>query len=95
MEISKERILNLSNQIYVNLTEEEVQKLCKDVGEIAEMMQVLTEVDVSGIKADVAVLEGLHNAFRSDEVVDYEEKEALLQNAKEVEENMFKIPKIV
>jgi len=95
MEISKEKILNLSNQIYMGLTEEEVQKLCKDVGQAVKEMQILNEVDISDIKPDISVLDNCYNAFRKDEVVDYEDKEDLLKNAKEVEDSMFKIPKIV
>ena len=95
MEISKDKILDLSSQIYMDLSEEEVQKLCKDVGQLVDDTQILNEVDVSDIKPDVAVLDGYYNALRKDEVIEYEEKELLFKNASEVEQNMFKIPKIV
>ncbi|MCL2354387.1 MAG: Asp-tRNA(Asn)/Glu-tRNA(Gln) amidotransferase subunit GatC [Oscillospiraceae bacterium] len=95
MKISKEKIQSLSNQIYLGLTEEETQKLCEDIGQIAEEMQTINKIDVEGINPDIAVLEGQHNAFRKDEVVEYTDKEALLQNAKETEDDMFKIPRIV
>ena len=95
MEMSKEKILNLSNQIYMGVTEEEIQKLCKDVGQIVEEMQILNEVDVSNVTPDIAVLDNCYNAFRKDEVVEYEDTGTLLKNAREVEQNMFKIPKIV
>ena len=95
METSKEKIIGLSNQIYMDLSEEETEKLCRDVGQIVEETKILNEVDVSNIKGDVSVLSEQYNSFRKDEVVEYKDKEGLLKNASEVEQGMFKIPKIV
>lgn len=94
MAVSKDKVLSLAKQIYMDLTEEEASKLSADVEELVSETRVLDEVDVSAVIEDVSVLE-YHNAFRKDEVIDYKERDMLLQCAKEVESNMFRIPKVV
>jgi len=53
------------------------------------------QVNVDQVDEDVAVLDGYNNALREDTVVHYQEIDQLLGNAKEVEDNMYKLPKIV
>ena len=36
-----------------------------------------------------------YNVFRKDEIVEFEDKEALLQNAPTKEDGMFQIPKVI
>ena len=94
MEIGKEKILNLANQIYLGLDEQDVEKLSKQIGDIVEETKILDEIDVSDIKPDISVL-NYNNVFRPDVVEEWEDKQSLLQNAKETHDDMFKIPKIL
>lgn len=95
MDCSKEKVLDLARQIYMGLEDEEVEKLSKDLEQMVTDIKVIEEADISSIdRQDVSVL-NYYNSFRKDEVIEYEDKEALLKNATEVEQSMFKIPKIV
>ena len=95
MNIGKEKIMNLANQIYLGLTDDEAERLSSDIMKIEEECGDILSVNVDNVIPDVAVLEGCNNAFRKDEVVCYEDAQGLLQSAKEVEDNMYKLPKIV
>ena len=46
-------------------------------------------------KEELLHIAKLANLNLKDEVVDFEDKEALLSNAPEQERNMFKIPKVI
>ena len=94
MEVSKEKILNLANQIYLNLDEEDIELLSKEIGSVVTETKILDEVDVSEVKQDVSVL-NYHNVFREDVVCEFKDKELLMQNAGETYGNMFKLPKIL
>ena len=95
MDTSKEKVLNLAKQIYMELDSEEAEKISKDLEKIVANVNIIQEADISAVeRQDISVL-NFYNSFRKDEVVEYKEKEELLKNAKEVEQNMFKIPKIV
>lgn len=92
--VSEEKILNLAKQIYMGLTEEEVKKLVIDVEKEAESTKIINEVDTNNVKQDVSVL-NRSNSLRKDEVEEYGDLDALLANAKKVEDKMFVLPKIV
>ena len=94
MKIQEEIIEDLARQIFINLSEQDVPELSEKIGEIVQETQIINELDTEDIVPDVAVLEECYNAFRKDEVVDYKEKEMLLQNA-ETYNNMYKIPKVM
>ena len=85
MKLSKEVILNLGKQVYMGLSEQEIEELSESVGTIAEKTQVLNELDTSDIKPDIAVLDGFYNVFRKDNVVPYDEKIC----------DVIKIPKVM
>ena len=94
MKVNEEKVLNLAKQIYMDLSPEEVRKLVSDVEKEVENTKVINEVDITNVKPDVSVLDR-NNRLRKDEVVEYKNLEELLSNAKEVEDGMFVLPKIV
>lgn len=95
MNIDETKVLDLATQIYLGLTKIETKQLAIELTEIINNMNVLNEIDVTNIKRDIAVLNNKYNSFRKDEVIDYTEKELLLQNLDNVENNMYMIPRIV
>jgi len=94
VKVSEEKILNLASQLYMGLDEEETKNLAKDVDKIVSDVDIINEVDTKDIKRDVSVLDR-RNSLRKDEVNKYSDIEGLLKNGKEVEDNMFVLPKIV
>jgi len=88
------RVANLAKQIYMELEPEEIQQIATDLKQEISNTKIINEIDTSNVDPDVSVLNKC-NSLRKDEVIEYENKDGLLSNAKEVKDNMFVIPKIV
>lgn len=78
----------------LNLTEEEVELYSKQLEDILNYFQKLQELDTSNVEPMAHVLP-LNNIWREDEVKESMDQELILMNAPEVENNCFKVPKIV
>lgn len=94
MKVSKEEILHIANLADLNLKEEEIDTYLLHLQEILNFANVVNKVPVEGLNESIGVNEN-GNVFRKDEVIPFEDKEALLQNAPEKERDMFKIPKVI
>ncbi len=94
MAVSKEEILKIAKLADLNIKEEEIEKYAKNLQDILEFAEIIQNVDTDNVKESVGTLE-ISNVFRKDEVVEFEDKELLLQNAPEKKNNMFKIPKVI
>ena len=93
-QVSKEELLHIANLADLNLKEEEVDKYLLHLQDILNFANIVSKADVEGLDITIGANES-KNVFRKDEVVAFEDTEALLQNAKEKERNMFKIPKVI
>ncbi|MDD2628424.1 MAG: Asp-tRNA(Asn)/Glu-tRNA(Gln) amidotransferase subunit GatC [Clostridia bacterium] len=91
---NKEQIINVSKQVSIHLTETEVSLFAEELTDIIEFIEPLNEIDTNEVNEDISVIKK-YNAFRKDEVVEYENRELLLKNAPESEEGMYKIPKVM
>ena len=94
MAISKEEIIHIAKLASLNLTEEEIEKYTGDMQEILEFANMINNVNTEGMNETVAANEK-SNIFRKDEVINFENRELLLQNAPSQDEGMFRIPKVI
>jgi len=62
--------------------------------EILNFANIVNNAPVEGLSESIGVNNN-YNVFRKDEIVEFKDKEALLENAPEKERNMFKIPKVI
>ena len=88
MNVSKEELLHIAKLANLNLKDEELDNY------LANLQDIVNNAPVNGLGETIAANNNC-NVFRKDEVVDFEDKEALLSNAPEQERNMFKIPKVI
>ncbi len=93
-EVSKEELLHIAKLADLNLKDEEVDKYLDNLKEILNFANVVNNANVDGLDITIGANEK-KNVFRKDEVVVFEDNEALLANAPEQERNMFKIPKVI
>ena len=93
-EVSKEELLHIAKLADLNLRDEEVDKYLDNLKEILNFANVVNNANVDGLDITIGANEK-KNVFRKDEVVVFEDTEALLANAPEQERNMFKIPKVI
>ena len=94
MEVSKEEILHIAELANLKLQDEEIPEYLKNLQDILDFANVVNEAPVDGLDTSVGTLDNF-NIFRKDEIKVFEDNKALLENAPEQEDNMFKIPKVI
>lgn len=93
-EVSKDELLHIAKLANLNLKEEEVDKYLLNLQDILNFANIVNQANVEGLDVTIGANEA-KNVFRKDEIIEFEDNEALLQNAPEKERNMFKIPKVI
>lgn len=93
-QVSKEELLHIANLADINLREEEIEDYLLNLQDILNFANIVNNANVDDLDITIASNEA-KNKFRKDEVVVFEDTQALLQNAQEKERNMFKIPKVI
>lgn len=94
MTVSKEELLHIANLAQLTLKEEEIDKYLLNLQEILNFANIVNNAPVEGLDITIGANEA-KNRFRKDEIKIFEDNEALLSNAKEIEQNMFKLPKVI
>ena len=93
-QVSKEELLHIAKLADLNLKDEEVDEYLLNLQDILNFANIVNKANVDGLDVTIGANEA-KNVFRKDEVVEFKDKEALLQNAPDKERNMFKIPKVL
>ena len=93
--LSWDDVLKLAALSKLRLTDEEVERLRGELSEILDYVEQLDRVDTSGLEPTYQVT-GLKNVMRPDEVKDYGYKtEDLLKNAPAMQDNQFKVKRVL
>ena len=93
-DIKKEEIVHMAKLAMLNLSDSEIENYTKDMQELLAYAEMINHIDTSNIEETIGVVEQ-QNIFRKDEVVLFETREDLLQNAPSQDEGMFRIPKVI
>lgn len=94
MNVTREELLHIAKLANLTIKEEEIDKYLLNLTDILNFANIVNNADVDDLKETIGVNTN-YNVFRKDEIVKFEDNEALLQNAPEKEQNMFKIPKVI
>lgn len=94
MQVGKEEILHIAKLAALNIREDEIEEYRKNLQDILNFANIVNSVDTDNVSETIGSTNNV-NMFREDEIKEFEDKEALLQNAPEKEENMFKTPKVI
>ena len=94
MQVSKEELLHIANLANLNLEETEQDSYLKNLQEILDFAEIINKANTDNLNITVGANEA-KNIFRKDEVQEFKDNRALLQNSKDVEFNMFRVPKVV
>ena len=94
MEVSKEEILHIAELANLKLEDEEIPEYLKNLHDILNFANIVNKAPVEGLNTSVGSLDNF-NVFRKDEIKVFEDNKALLENAPEEEDNMFRIPKVI
>ena len=94
MQIEDKDVLHIAKLARLKLADNELENYKKNLQEILDFADTINHVNTDDIGETIGINEN-YNVFRKDEVVVFEDNEALLANAPEKERNMFKIPKVI
>ena len=94
MEVSKEEIMHIAKLANLKIRDEEIGEYIKNLQDILNFANIVNKANVDGLDTANGGIDNC-NVFRKDEVKAFEDNKALLQNAPEQEDNMFKIPKVI
>lgn len=94
MKISREELLHIANLASLNIKEDEIDKYLVNLQDILNYANIVSKAPTEGLSEAIGV-ENKYNAFRKDEIKNFENIEGLMENAPEKERNMFKIPKVI
>lgn len=91
--IGAEEVKHVAKLARLELTDSEVEKYSKQLGDILKYVEQMNEVDTTGVEPMPHPIP-IYNVMRED-VVKYEQtKEELMKNAPYEEDGFFRVPKI-
>ena len=94
-DLTQKDVLKLAKLSRLKLTDAEVEEFQKEISEILGYVQMLDDVDTTGLKPTYQVT-GLINVSRPDEVKDYGiSQEDLLKNVPARDKNYIKVRKML
>ena len=94
MKVSKEELLHIAKLADLEIDEQEIDNYLLNLQEILDFANIVNNAPVENLEITIGANEQ-KNVFRKDEIEIFKDNEALLQNAPEKEQNMFKIPKVI
>ncbi len=92
--ISDETIEYVGILAKLELTDEEKEAAKKDMGRMLDYIDMLNELDTSGVEPMCHVF-AMNNVFREDVVTNGDQRGDMLKNAPEQKDGAFKVPKTV
>ena len=94
MKVSREEILHIANLANLEIKEDEIEEYLANLQDILNFAEIINSADTEKLDITISGNEA-KNRFRKDEVKVFEDNQALMQNGIDVEQNMFKIPKVL
>ena len=94
MEIDKSRVEKIADLAKLSLTDKEKMMYAKQLNQIVEYMDILNQVDTSGIDLSDNSQKPM-NIFREDKPGISLPKSSALRNAPETDGSYFKVPKVL
>lgn len=94
MQVEKEEIMHIAKLAALNIKEEEIEGYRKNLQDILNFANIVNSVNTENVSETIGSTSNV-NMFREDEIKEFEDKEALMQNAPEKQNNMFSIPKVI
>ena len=92
--ITEEEVRHIAELAHLKLTDGEVEKFTKQLGDILDYFDKLDEVDTEDV-VPTAYTIPMKNVLREDEVEESLDKEKVLKNAPDKREGQFRVPPIV
>ncbi|MFP7255018.1 Asp-tRNA(Asn)/Glu-tRNA(Gln) amidotransferase subunit GatC [Terribacillus sp. 179-K 1B1 HS] len=93
-EITKEQVLHVAHLARLAITDEEAEKMTKELDAIIGYAELLNELDTDNVEPTTHVLD-LKNVMREDEPRKWIDREDALKNAPDQKNGQFRVPSIL
>jgi aspartyl-tRNA(Asn)/glutamyl-tRNA(Gln) amidotransferase subunit C len=94
MSVTRNDVLYMANLARLNLPEEEVELLARDMNKILQYMELLNDVDTDDVPPLEHVIEA-DGHFRKDIALDPLDHELALKNAPDADSDFFRVPRVI
>ena len=94
MQVEREEILHIARLANLDIKEEELEVYTRNLQDILNFANIVKNAETENVSETIGITNNT-NVFREDEIKVFEDNQALLQNAPEQEDNMFRIPKVI
>ena len=94
MKITLDEVQHVAQLARLSLSEEQMKRLMNDMNDILSYMDMLNEVDTSGLEPTSHVMD-IKNVFREDETRPSLSHEKSLKNAPEQNRDSFVVPRVL
>lgn len=95
MSITREDVLHLAELSNISLSEEQIEPLIRDLGNIVNYFSQLDELNTENVEPTYQCFD-MQNVWREDVIEDFEAKrDDLLALTVEREDNQIKVPKVL
>lgn len=92
--ISKEETKHISQLARIGVTEEDLEKLSKDLSSVLDWIKKMEEIDVSDVSPTNHIT-GMENVWREDQMVDFSSKEDLIDLFPEKKDGYDKVSSVL
>lgn len=94
MSVSKEELLHIAKLADLKIKDNEIDNYLKNLDDILNYTEVIKNAPIEECIETIGANDNA-NAFRKDVVVDFENRDGILNIAPSIEKDMFKIPKVI
>ena len=97
MKVSGKDVAYVAELAHLELTAEESARMERDLNNILDYIDTLSELDTSGVEpmAQVAVAQEVNSALRDDQLRPSLPHDVAMQNAPQTDGTYFKVPKVI
>ena len=92
--VSKEELLHIANLSDLEVKDSEIEKYLKNLDDILDYVKILEKAPIGDLDETIGANDNI-NVFRKDEIKNFDNINGLLENAPGLENNMYKIPKVL
>lgn len=94
MKVSKEELLHIANLSDLKIADNEIENYLSNLQDILNYTSILEKAPIGDLGETIGANDN-ENVFRKDEIKEFINKDQLLENGPDLENNMFKIPKVI
>ena len=94
MKVTREELLHIAKLADLKIEDGEVEKYLLNLQDILNFANIVNDAPVEELKETIGSNDNF-NVFRKDEIIEFENRDGLLANAPELEQDMFKVPKVM